>query len=346
MIKINKPRVAIISDLHLGVHTNSQEWHKIAIEWAKWFVEELKREKIKDVIFCGDWYHNRSEISVNTLQISADILEIFKDLNIISIVGNHDAYFKHRTDVNSLSIHKNSKNMTVLDSVTTISAYDRTITLCPWNTPISSIPPSDIIFGHFEIETFLMTSHKVCTEGLSITELLKKSPLIFSGHFHTRNEKKLNAGTIIYIGNPFEMDHGDTDNIKGFYILDLDTLDLNFVENALSPRHKKISVNTYDEYIETVKTYTNLSNNHIKIKVETSDVAECEKITHHIQTLQPRTITIDRISSNKFTPLQGDVVVDGINIEKAITEFIALHNYDNGKELTAIALDLYAKCSI
>ena len=345
-MNFNKPRVAIISDLHLGVHTNSQEWHKIAVEWAKWFVSELKREKIKDVIFCGDWYHNRNEISVNTLQVSADILEIFADLNIVSIVGNHDAYFKHRTDVNSLSIHKNSKNMTVLDNVTTLTVFDKTLTFCPWNTSISSIPASDIIFGHFEIETFLMTSHKVCTEGLSITELLKKSSLIFSGHFHTRNEKKLNAGTIIYTGNPFEMDHGDTDNAKGYYILDIDTLEFSFVENKISPKHKKITVSTYDEYIEIVNTKTDFSNNHIKVKVETSDVAECEKITQHIQTLQPRTITIDRISVNKFTPLQGDVVMDGIDIESAIVEFINLHSHENSKELTKMALDLYAKCSV
>jgi metallophosphoesterase superfamily enzyme len=111
MIKINKSRVAIISDLHLGVHTNSAQWQGIAVNWAQWLCKELKRQNIKDIIFCGDWYHNRSEISVSTLQISADILKILEDFNIIAIVGNHDIYYKHRTDVNSLSLFKNSKNI-------------------------------------------------------------------------------------------------------------------------------------------------------------------------------------------------------------------------------------------
>lgn len=343
---ITKPRVAIFSDLHLGVHTNSLDWHRIAIDWANWFASDLKRQKIKDIIFCGDWYHNRSEISVNTLQISADILEILKDFNIIGLVGNHDAYFKHRTDVNSLSIHKNSKNMTVIDTVTTLNVFDKELVLCPWNTPIDSIPKCDVIFGHFEIETFLMTSHKVCTEGLSITDLVNRAPLTFSGHFHTRNEKILNTGTIIYTGNPFEMDYGDTDNKKGYYILNLDTLDYNFIENPISPKHKKVTVKTYEEFINEPTIKTGLHNNHIKIKIETADISECEKITQHIQTLQPRSVSIDRITSNKFSSGIEDVTLDGIDIPKAITEFIQMHNYENEKELCAIALDLYAKCII
>ena len=84
-MKINKPRVAIFSDLHLGVHSNSSDWHNYAVEWAHWFKEECKRKNIKDLIFCGDWHHNRSEISVNTLQVSADILDILCDFNIIAI---------------------------------------------------------------------------------------------------------------------------------------------------------------------------------------------------------------------------------------------------------------------
>ena len=47
-MKINKPRVAIFSDLHLGVHSNSSDWHNYAIEWAHWFKEECKRKNIKD----------------------------------------------------------------------------------------------------------------------------------------------------------------------------------------------------------------------------------------------------------------------------------------------------------
>ena len=49
-MKINKPRIGIFSDLHLGVHSNSSEWHNYAVEWAHWFKEECKRKNIKDLI--------------------------------------------------------------------------------------------------------------------------------------------------------------------------------------------------------------------------------------------------------------------------------------------------------
>jgi DNA repair exonuclease SbcCD nuclease subunit len=87
-----------------------------------------------------------------------------------------------------------------------------------------------------------MNSYKVCEEGLKVKDLLKKSPLVISGHFHTRHEKKFGKGTILYVGNPFQMDFGDTDNQKGYYVLDLDTLEYNFTPNNISPNYKKISL--------------------------------------------------------------------------------------------------------
>ena len=46
---ISKPKFAIFSDLHLGVHSNSSEWHNYAIEWAYWFKDECKKKNIKDL---------------------------------------------------------------------------------------------------------------------------------------------------------------------------------------------------------------------------------------------------------------------------------------------------------
>ena len=48
-ITLNKSKVAIISDLHLGIHSNSSFWHEIAINWAKWLKEELNNKKITDI---------------------------------------------------------------------------------------------------------------------------------------------------------------------------------------------------------------------------------------------------------------------------------------------------------
>lgn len=349
MVKINKSKVCVISDLHLGVHTNSSTWHEIAINWAQWLTKELKRKNIKDIIFCGDWHHNRSEISVNTLQISADILEIFKDFNIIAITGNHDLYYKHRTDVNSLSIYKGRNNINIFDKPYTIEAFDRTITFCPWNTNPSDIPDSDIIFGHFEIETFKMNAYKVCEEGVKIKDLLKKASLIISGHFHTRHEKTFGSGTILYCGNPFQMDFGDIDNDKGYYILDLDTLEYEFTENTISPLYKKISLSdliqlgTIDSSIRQIFT-----NNIVKLKIDKNITQEdIDILTSKLTQLKPLNLTLDydmnfnRIGSNK-----PEKDLSGIDIPAAIEEFVNLLDIQNKKDVLDYTVDLYNKCIV
>lgn len=347
-IKINKPRVAIVSDLHLGVHTNSAQWHEIAINWANWLRKELKKQNIKDIIFCGDWYHNRSEISVNTLQVSADILKILEDFNIIALVGNHDIYYKHRTDVNSLSIFKNSKNIEVIDKVTTLNIFDKVITLCPWGTSIKQIEKSDIIFGHFEIETFKMNSFKDCEEGLSVKELLSKSSLIISGHFHFRHEKKYGVGTILYVGNPFQMDFGDCDNIKGYHILDIDTQEYEFFENTVSPHYKKINLSELVEATTITSEIKSLFlNNIVKFKVDRNISQEDLAIlTSKLNLLKPEALQIEYdLSYNKISNDNNDKDLSGIDITCAIEEFINLLEVEDKNDILSYTLELYNKCT-
>ncbi len=344
---ISKPKFAIFSDLHLGVHSNSTEWHNYAIEWANWFKSECKRKNIKDLIFCGDWHHNRSEISVNTLQVSADILDILSGFNIIAITGNHDIYYKHRTDVNSLSIFKRRKNVTILDKPVTIESFDKTITFCPWNTNPKDIPESDIIFGHFEIETFKMNSYKVCEEGVKVKDLLKKGKIIISGHFHTRHEKKFGKGTILYCGNPFQMDFGDAGNQKGFYTLDLDRMEYDFTPNNISPNYMKISLGELVREGNFTKTIIDrISNNIVKLKVDMNISQEdMDILLKKLNLLRPKNLTVDYdINFNRLIDnVEDKEDLSGIDIPQAIEEFINLLEIENKKDIIDYTLSLYEK---
>lgn len=346
--KLHKPRVAIFSDLHLGVHSNSSEWHSYAIEWVNWFRDECRAQNIKDIIFCGDWHHNRSEISVSTLQVSADILDILSEFNLIAITGNHDIYYKHRTDVNSISIFKNRNNVTILEDYQTIEAFDRTISLCPWNTATKDIQKSDVIFGHFEIESFRMTEYKVCEEGTKIKDLLSKAGLVISGHFHTRHEKQFGAGTILYVGNPFQMDFGDAGNQKGYHILDLDTLEYEFKPNNVSPNYKKINLSELvEEGSITPMTVNNIANNFVRLKVDMNISQQDMDILYNVLTkLKPESLTIDYdINFNRIlenTEQKEDL--SGINVKQAIVEFVNMLDIDNADDIIDYTLNLYEKC--
>jgi DNA repair exonuclease SbcCD nuclease subunit len=345
---INKSKVAIFSDLHLGVHSNSTEWHKYAIEWANWFRDECREKGIKDIIFCGDWHHNRSEISVNTLQVSADILDLFEEFNLIAITGNHDIYYKHRTDVNSLSIFKNRRNVTILEQYQTLEAFDRKLSFCPWNTPTKVIDDSDVIFGHFEIESFKMNTFKVCEEGVKVKDLLKKSSLVISGHFHTRHEKQYGAGTILYVGNPFQMDFGDAGNQKGYHILDLDTLEYEFFENNVSPCYEKITLSELVEEGDITPIIKNkISNNIVKLKVDKNISQEdMDILTSVFNKLQPEQFSVDYdINFNRILDNREDIEdLSGVDIEQAIEEFIGTMDLDDSKTIIEYTLGLYERC--
>tara|TARA_B110000211_G_scaffold63271_1_gene72448 strand:- start:4832 stop:5896 length:1065 start_codon:yes stop_codon:yes gene_type:complete len=344
---ITKPRVAIISDLHLGVHANSLEWHKNAIEWANWFKAECLSNNIVDIIFCGDWHHNRSEISVSTLQVSADILDILSDFNLIMIIGNHDIYYKYRTDVNSLSVFRNRKNVTILDKYQTVDTFNKKLSFCPWNTAISEIEQSNIIFGHFEIETFKMNAFKVCEEGIKIKDLLKRSDLIISGHFHTRHEKKFGAGTILYVGNPFQMDFGDTENQKGYYILDITTNKYDFVPNNVSSRYKKVNLSELvKEDTITPNIINIISNNLVKLKIDMNISQEdMDILLAVLYKLKPESLTVDYdINYNRLLNDTADVEdLSGIDVEQAIQEFVKVLELANTEDIIKYTLDLYEK---
>ena len=87
-------KTAIFSDLHLGVHQNSDFWLGVANKWADWYITELNSRGITNIIFCGDFFHYRDEISVKTLNFAKDLLDKFNSFKITMITGNHDAWYK------------------------------------------------------------------------------------------------------------------------------------------------------------------------------------------------------------------------------------------------------------
>jgi DNA repair exonuclease SbcCD nuclease subunit len=345
---INKSKIAIFSDLHLGIHNNSHKWHDIALDWISWFKEELKKENIKDIIFCGDWHHNRSEISVQTLHISSIILDELNDFNIIALNGNHDIYFKYRIDVNSMSIYKGWKNIHIIDELTSIDKFGKIITFCPWNAPVNNIPKSDILFGHFELESFKMNTCFTCIEGIKIKDLINKANLVISGHFHRRQEKQLDETKFLYIGNPFQMEFGDIDDDKGFYILDIETSKYTFIKNTLSPQYKKIPLSelvAHKNIDETIKCQ--FHNNFVKLLIDRNVSHEhLNIIEQKLNLLHPQFLEIDynkNYAKNSNAGLESDTL-NAIDIPEAIREFINMLDISNKPKVIDFTLKLYQQC--
>lgn len=322
---LKKSKVAIFSDLHLGIYGNSESWHTIALNWADWIVSELNKHNLKDVFFLGDFFHNRSEISVQTIHVSSQILDKLSDFNIIMIVGNHDAYYKNRSDVHSLALLNGHKNLTIVDQKLTIEEFDKKLLFVPWN---SELPDDkfDYVFGHFEIQNFKMNNFKVCDHGMSAMDFLASmTDTVFSGHFHNRNSKKYNEGQIHYVGNTFPMDFADSENTKGYHILDIEDGSLEFVENTVSPKFKKIQFSKIKEYKKI-----DFENNVVKLIVDVEATEkQIEKVQTYISKFKPfqfnteyntTTKTVDEVES-----------IDSIDLMDSMEEFIGQLKLDDDK---------------
>lgn len=324
-VVLKKSKVAIFSDLHLGLYGNSPEWHSVALKWADWMVQELTKKKIKDVFFLGDFFHNRSEISVQTVHVASEIIQKFKDFNLLMIVGNHDAYYKNRSDVHSLGLLKGHDNITVVDQTMEIEAFDKTLAFVPWNAEFPS-KSYDYVFGHFEIISFKMNNFKVCDHGFNVEDILKSTNTVFSGHFHHRNSKKYNEGMIHYVGNTFSMDFSDVGNSKGYHILNIETGDLEFFENKVSPQFKKVLLSE----IGTMKE-ADVQGNIIKLIVDKElEDDKLEKFKAYLNKFSPHQLNVEY---NVVSKSKGEVEeIDSINLEEIFEEFIEQLKLDEDKQ--------------
>ena len=343
-------KVAIFSDIHLGVHQNSSFWIEVSLDWVDWFKQDIQSKGITDVIFCGDFFHYRDEVSLISLDAGNKILDKLKGFNVYMITGNHDCYYKETSEVNSLSIFKGRDNITVYDSVHTKLVGDKKLTFCPWGTKISDIANSDILFGHFELQNFKMNAFKVCDNGDSPEELTKKAPLVFSGHFHLRDEKKFDTSTIVYVGNPFEMDFGDAYQRKGYYTLDIQQGSYEFIENANTPKHVKVYLSKLIKLKDVDTNFKSfIPNNLIKLVIDKNISSEhLDALIAKMSTYKPNDLHVDYDVNYNKIKLSDDTAVDlsGVDIIKAIEDFVAMLDINNKKEVVDYTIGLYNKSKL
>ena len=336
---IKKPKVAIFSDLHLGIYGNSENWHKIALQWAEWISGELKKKKIKDVFFLGDFFHNRSEISVQTLHVASEILGKLKSFNIIMIVGNHDAYYKNRSDVHSLGLICGHENVRVVDENLALDEFEKKMLFVPWN---GTLPDEkfDYVFGHFEIQNFQMNNHKVCDHGFTAMDFLsERTGQVFSGHFHHRTSKKYDKGKIHYVGNTFPMDFADVGNLKGYHVLDLEDGSLEFFENTVSPKFKKVLLSKLKEFKKE-----DFENNVVKLVVDLEATEkQVEKVQSWICRLKPFYFNTEYTLMAKTVEDVGEL--DSVNLLEQFDEYICQLKLEEEKEKRVMEMtrDLYGK---
>ena len=342
MKTVKSKKVGLFTDIHIGLGQNSSLWHDTIIQFAMWASMFYSNKGINDLFIPGDIFHNRDEIGVNTLSVAAEFFDILKDFNIYIVVGNHDAYFKERSDVNSVSIFKGWPNITVIDKKPLlVKAGEKTISFIPWGTEVENIPQADICFGHFEIETFKMNNFKVCDRGMESGSLLSKSPLVISGHFHRKDERTYSKGKIVYLGSPYQQNFGDAYDERGIYIFDIDTEELEFFENTVSPKHIKYRLSN-GSAISLEDAKKEIPGNLISLVPIDLTPEEINDWSNKIQSHGPKSFRIDYgQESDNTTDFNINNSYTSIDIPQSITTYVKTLDHKHTDEVVEYLLETY-----
>jgi hypothetical protein len=282
MILNNIRKIFVLGDIHLGIKNNSIEWSIIQKDYLlNHFlkqVDEAGFDEDHDILIqLGDWHHVReftnTRIAEESLIICDTFCKKFKR-GVYCILGNHDVYYKDRTDVHSLKpFSKIFNNFYVFEKSEIINVnktYD--FLMFPWledtkkfKEELNKYKKIDLLFCHADIKGAMLNRVSKLEHGLEEKDLswIKR---VYSGHIHISQIQN----NINYVGTPYEMDRGDFGNKKGFWILDIEKeLSESFIENNFSPRHLKLDMakvlNLNADQLEKI-----LKNNFIDILIDDS----------------------------------------------------------------------------
>ena len=256
-------KAAVMTDLHLGLKSNSTIHNEDCLAFVTWFAQKAKAEGCDVCLILGDWHNHRASISVHTLHYSMQCLDILSKTfgQVFAITGNHDLYYREKRDIHSIAWAGYLPNVTVINDI--FSEGD--VTLCPWMvgddlTTIKKIKTT-YTFGHFELPYFLMNaSIEMPDHGLISLDDFGSTGTVFSGHFHKRQAKK----NIWYIGNAFPHNYADAgDDARGMMILDWGKTP----EFHSWPGQPKYRVHKLSDILEKTKELL-LPNTHMRVHLD------------------------------------------------------------------------------
>ena len=288
----------LFTDLHLGVHNNSEIWLEKSILLAKTMADYGLKNSIKRIYCLGDFFNDRRSLNTKTIDTALEFLDILKDFEVYLIIGNHDTYFKNSSDVHSLRMFNTIEHVTVVNE--RLNVED--ITLVSWGTESTNQKDNKILMGHFEINGAKMNNSMVTEHSDLNPKDFSNYDLVLSGHFHTPSK----TNNINYIGSCMPFTFNDTESSRGFYEFNSSTLDLKFIEFKDAPKY-------VIQYSDKPIDKDRITGNIVKL-VYVSEISseESDKLIADIQANNPLILNTE---FKNVSSLGEDIFRDEIEVE-------------------------------
>ena len=267
-------KVAIISDLHFGVKKSDEIFQKSQMKfYLEQLIPDLKSKKINTLLVLGDIFETRQTLNVQTENIVLDLFKnYFKDFDIHMIPGNHDLYYKNTLNVNSLKAFNLLPNVTVYEEVTRKTFDGVEVTFLPWLTDYSLLnditEKTKYAFAHLDVNGCYLDKHNISNTGVELTDLFNLFEHVYTGHFHKRSVKTFKGSSVTYVGSPYQLTRINMYEEQGYHILDLETNNLEFIENTKSMKFFEL---TYPDKPDNLKEFVQGNVIDVLIPYELSD---------------------------------------------------------------------------
>lgn len=328
-------KIAVITDQHFGARGDSGQ----CLDYYQKFYDgtffpALTEKKVEAVYILGDTFDRRKYVNFNTLARAKKMFfDRLEEMNmpIVMIAGNHDTYYKNTNEVNSPDLLLvEYSNITIIDTPTTIidGVY---VCMLPWicadnyHASLEEIKntKAEICMGHLEIAGFTMYRGHESQDGLD-PSIFNKFDTVFSGHYHHKSSK----GNIHYLGNPYELTWQDYNDPRGFHIFDLQTRDLEFIQNP----HTMFERYEYDDTQTVINDFSRFTDKYVKIiVVNKTDLYKFDLFINSLYQSNPQDVKI----VEDFSEFTDGEVDENINLEdtsSVLMDYIDSLETDNDKE--------------
>jgi DNA repair exonuclease SbcCD nuclease subunit len=245
-------KILLFSDLHIHPHKKSLDRLEDCLKVLSWVAETAKKNSVKNIIFGGDFFHDRYKIDIYTYQRTFEVLrENFKGLKLWMLLGNHDLWFFDKSTVSSVTPFTAIDGIELIDKPKRIEIEGVNWDFLPFtnNVPDSLKTLNSLsgkkkyLIGHIAINDAKMHQGKYSSDILVEHEgdMVSVDPKLFSGyenvflgHFHSKQNVNDN---VEYIGSPLQLSFGEAFEKKCIVLLDVEDGTKKYIENKFSPKH-------------------------------------------------------------------------------------------------------------
>jgi DNA repair exonuclease SbcCD nuclease subunit len=264
---MNNKKILIFSDIHFNKDEGQTYRLEGKFDSVKQIASLVKERDIDTVFFLGDYWTNRKNINIETLDYGFKAMELLsKVCKVYCITGNHDLYLKNNGEIHSVYMFKHISNVTVFDNYESITFGDTCFHFFPHysedNVLLEKVQNSktkkdkknvglmhQCLFGVHGNNGF------VIEKGIKPSNFNKYFDLVLSGDIH--KSQWLNK-KFFYVGAPLPQNFNDINIDFGVHIIDTETCELEFVKL----KYRKFLVVNYNNIIDNVDS---LKNNIVRI---------------------------------------------------------------------------------